>query len=217
MILKKLFGRGGASPVPPAAEPPRPPEPERGPMLISGFDTADIEPLAAAFEKRLKAELPPQYRRFLLKYNGGETPNTDFHTGEVSSDLRALYGLGRADPHYHFDKLGRSLHSCLKQGMLPIGENACGDTIALRLSGEGTGGVYFLYHDRAPRDFIFLTEDFAGFTALCSSKPLGHIRSVEERAEGLRARGRTPTPELAAMWEKEIAHMEALRQEPLEF
>lgn len=217
MFLKKLFGRGAETPAAPAAEPPKPPEPERGPMLISGFDTADIETLTAAFEKRLKTGLPPQYRRFLLKYNGGETPNTDFQIGEVSSDLRALYGLGKADPHYRFDKLGRSLYGYLKQGMLPIGENAWGDAVALKLSGEGAGGVFFLYHDRTPRSFLPLTEDFESFTAQCGSKPLGRIRSVEERTDALKARGRTPTPDLMAMWEKEIAHMEALHQEPLEF
>ena len=153
MLFRKLFE--------PRA-PQEPKTPERGPMLISGFDTADIEALTAAFEKKHKLRLPDQYRRFLLKYNGGETPNTEFAVGEVSSDLRALYGLGGADPRCHFDKLGRRLSGFLKEGMLPIGENVWGDTVALKISGEDAGGVYFLYHDR-PREYLPLTADFAAF------------------------------------------------------
>ncbi len=115
MFFRKLLGRR-------AKEPKELQEPERGTMLISGFDTADIEPLTADFEKKHKLRLPDPYRRFLLKYNGGETPNTDFSIGGVSSDLRALYGLGGADPRYCFHR--RQLSSFLKDGMLPIGENA---------------------------------------------------------------------------------------------
>lgn len=207
MHFKKLFGGR-------TEEPKEPKMPERGPMLISGFDTADIETLTAAFEKKHKLRLPDQYRRFLLKYNGGETPNTDFAIGEVSSDLRALYGLGGADPCYCFDK--RRLSGFLKDGMLPIGENAWGDTVSLKISGRDAGGVYFLYHDR-PREFFLLTADFAAFTAQCASRPLGHIRTVEERAAALRSRGKPVTPELTAMWEREISHLQSLHQEPVEF
>ena len=207
MLFRKLFE--------PRA-PQEPKTPERGPMLISGFDTADIEALTAAFEKKHKLRLPDQYRRLLLKYNGGETPNTEFAVGEVSSDLRALYGLGGADPRCHFDKLGRRLSGFLKEGMLPIGENVWGDTVALKISGEDVGGVYFLYHDR-PREYLPLTADFAAFTAQCASRPLGPIRSVEERAEALRSRGKAVTPELTELWEREIAHLRSLRQEPVEF
>ena len=88
--------------------------------------------------------------------------------------------------------------------------------MALKISGEGAGGVYFLYHDR-PREFLPLTGDFSDFTAQCASKPLGHIRSVEERTAALGSRGKTATPELTAMWEREIAHLRSLHQEPVEF
>lgn len=206
MLFKKLFQQKEEEPQ----------EPERGPMMISKFDTADVETLTAAFERRHKIRLPDSYRRFLLKYNGGETPNTVFSIGEVSSDLRALYGLGGAEPRWHFDKLGRRLSGFLKDGMLPVGENAWGDAVALKISGEGAGGVYFLYHDR-PREFLPLTGDFSDFTAQCASKPLGHIRSVEERAAALRSRGKAAAPELTAMWEREIAHLRSLHQEPVEF
>jgi hypothetical protein len=100
--------------------------------------------------------------------------------------------------------------------MLPVGENAWGDAVVLKISGEGAGGVYFLYHDR-PREFLPLTGDFSDFTAQCASKPLGHIRSVEERAAALRSRGKAAAPELTAMWEREIAHLRSLHQEPVEF
>lgn len=205
MVLKKLFGRKNEG------EPP-PPEPEPCGLLLSHFDTAEMETLVPAFERRLKADLPQQYRAFLLKNNGGETPNTRFRIGEVSSDLRVLYGLGAADPRCHFDKLGKS--RILQQGMLLIGENAWGDHIALKLSGEGAGGVYFRYHDRTPRVFLPLTEDFAGFLARCESRPL-RVRTLEERRAALRAQGREPTPEIEALWEQEIRRLSGLHPEPV--
>lgn len=208
MFLKHLFGRKNGEEQPKAP----PSEPEPCGLLLSPFDPAETEALVPAFERQLKAELPEQYRTFLRKYNGGETPNTRFRIGEVASDLRALYGLGAAAPRYHFDQLGKS--RILRQGMLLIGENAWGDHIALKLSGEGAGGVYFLYHDRTPRTFLPLTEDFAGFLARCESNPL-HVRTLEERRASLRAQGREPTPEIEELWEQEIRRLSGLHPEPV--
>ena len=60
-------------------------------MLISKFSNCDIEEKVLELEKRYKITLPAQYKKFLYKYNGGDTPKTKFKEGRVSSDLRGFF------------------------------------------------------------------------------------------------------------------------------
>ena len=92
-------------------------------MLISRFDNANVEEHIAHLEKQYNIVLPEEYRRFLLKYNGGETPDTEFRINKVSSDVRAFYGLGNADKYYNFQGLIDNMNilgEFVKDGMLPI-------------------------------------------------------------------------------------------------
>ena len=73
-------------------------------MLISKFDTTDIEKKIADFESKHGISLPEQYRGFMLKYNGGDTPETDFKCKRTSSDVRAFFGIG-CDDYYSFENL----------------------------------------------------------------------------------------------------------------
>ncbi len=72
-------------------------------MLISRFDDTDIEGLVKELEKRYTISLPDKYRKFLLKYNGGETPETEFGIDGVVSDIQGFYGVGNANQNYNFD------------------------------------------------------------------------------------------------------------------
>ena len=63
-------------------------------MLISKFASDNVDVRLKEYEKIIGKRLPNQYRQFILKYNGGETPNTSYKINGVSSDLRVLYGLG---------------------------------------------------------------------------------------------------------------------------
>ena len=70
-------------------------------MLISKFGAADIKEMLEAYEDIIGEKLPDQIRRFIEKYNGGETPNTHLKCVDLSSDLKALYFLGKVK--YSFD------------------------------------------------------------------------------------------------------------------
>ena len=74
-------------------------------MLISRFDNTNVEEHIAQLEKQYNIVLPEEYKRFLLKYNGGETPETKFRLNKVNSDITAFYGLGNADKIYNFQRL----------------------------------------------------------------------------------------------------------------
>ena len=74
-------------------------------MLISKFDNTNMKEYIVAFEKENNITLPEEYKRFLMKFNGGRTPDTKFKINKVSSDVCGFYGLGNADEYFNFHKL----------------------------------------------------------------------------------------------------------------
>jgi hypothetical protein len=59
-------------------------------MLISKFSNSDVEENINDFESRYSFKFSEQYRNFLKKYNGGDTPDTKFKINKVSSDLKGF-------------------------------------------------------------------------------------------------------------------------------
>ena len=61
-------------------------------MLISKFQTGNVEESISDFEKRFAVELPKTYKDFIKKYNGGRTPNTTFK-GKLKTDITGFFGF----------------------------------------------------------------------------------------------------------------------------
>lgn len=123
-------------------------------MLISRFDNTNIEEYIASFEKQQNITLPEEYKRFLLKYNGGKTPKTKFRLNKVSSDVRAFYGLGNADKNYNFQELIDNMNMLgdyIEDEMLSIASTVSGDYITIGLGKEENGCIFFKYHDRGKK------------------------------------------------------------------
>ena len=188
-------------------------------MLISKFDNTDIEQYIEAYETKNEFAFPPQYREFLLKFNGGDTPDTKFKIGKISSDIEGLYGLGNANKFLNyslFDNMDR-IKDFLEDGMIPIGSNAFGDYVVIAVGDEDNGKVFFLYHDR-PKQYIELTEDFKAFTSKCKSEKIGHIMTIDERKSLLIANGEGDIiDDLIDLWQKEIDDYSIMHQEELVF
>lgn len=160
-------------------------------MLISRFDNANVEEHIAHLEKQYNIVLPEEYKRFLLKYNGGETPDTEFRINKVSSDVRAFYSLGNANKYYNFQGLIDNMNilgEFVKDGMLPIAVNDFGDYITIGIRKKENGCIFFRYHDRGKK-YIKLADTLSEFAAKCKSEEIGHIRTVEERKRDMIARG----------------------------
>jgi len=185
-------------------------------MLISKFDNSYIADSLVELEKRYNLMLPEKYRQFLLKYNGGKTPETEFRINGVSSDIQGFYGLGNADANYHFDTIEKcaKVDEWLKDKMFPIAINSFGDYIMINIDDERRGAVYFYYHDK-PVKYIFLAEDFALFIKECKSKKIRHARTIEERKNDMikQGKGNKITPEKLAGWQAEIDEFANVRQE----
>ncbi len=189
-------------------------------MLISKFENTNVEENIAAFEKKNNITLPEEYKKFLMKYNGGRTPKTKFKINKVSSDVRGFYGLGNADEYFNFQKLIDNmniLEEFIEDEMLPIATTDFGDYIVISISKEENGHIFFKYHDRGKK-YIKLTDTLSEFTDKCKSEKLGHIETIEERKQRLIANGvgRRITESLIAAWQKEIDKYANIHQEEFE-
>lgn len=144
-------------------------------MLISKFDTTDIEKKIADFERKYGITLPEQYRSFMLKYNGGDTPETDFKCKRTTSDVRGFFGIG-CDDYYSFENEFAEfdpLTNYLKNGLLPIALDSYGNYILIGIAEKNNGQIFFLDHEENEENCIMqLTDDFAGYIRSCTTGEL---------------------------------------------
>lgn len=189
-------------------------------MLISRFDNTNIEENIAMFEKQYNIGLPEEYKRFLIKYNGGMTPKTKFRINKISSDVRAFYGLGNADKNYNFQKLIDNMDilvEYIEDDMLLIATTASGDDITIGIGNEENGSVFFKYHDRGKK-YIKLADTLCEFASKCKSEKIGHIRTIEERKQSMIAKGMEKhiTEVKIRGWQAEIDKYVNIHQEEFE-
>lgn len=184
-------------------------------MLISKFDNEDISASIKAFEDEHKIKFPDQYKIFLKKYNGGQTPESKFKLNRVFSDLSGFYGLGEADRRYNYKSLEKnySFSGWLEDSVLPIATNSFGDYVMIGLT---DGKIYFYYHDKEKK-YIELSKDFKSFLRACESERIAHIMTIEERKQILieNGKGNKITDEKIAGWQAEIDYYSDLHQEEL--
>lgn len=184
-------------------------------MLISKFDTTNMEENIREFQEKYNIQLPEEYKKFLVCYNGGITVNTTFQINRVSSNIVGFYGLGNADKEFHFkqfDQMGM-LREYIARGVLPIAYNDFGDKIAIGINHENTGRIYFLYHDM--RKNVELATEFKEFIDKCKSEKIGHIPSIEERKKRMieNGFGDKITENSIKGWQAEINQYKNIYQE----
>ncbi len=105
------------------------------------------------FEKDHDLQLPPDYRVFLLHYNGGTPVPACFTCSsdgeENAGEVEEFYGLHDNSPNSIDEWIGAE---GIPQSMLPIGDDGCGNSICLGISSNNLGFVYFLDHEQHPFD-----------------------------------------------------------------
>lgn len=176
-------------------------------MLISKFGTISRDAISE-YEDIHGIKLPEQYRYFIEKYNGGETPNTNFNFKGVSSDLKGMYGIGKVK----FSLESVKVEEIQGKSYLPIGIDSFGNDI---LIGLRDGAIFFKNHENGQCRGIAssLKEFFDGCMSQAIKKSA--IKSVEERERDLisRGRGEIITDALRDMWRVEINKYGSLSQE----
>ncbi len=172
-------------------------------MLISKFETNNVDNKIMILEDQYNILLPKQYRSFLCKYNGGHTPKTKFKVGKISSNIRGFYGVGNVE--LSLDTL--DIKEWLQNQVLPIASDSFGNYILIGLANENYGKIYFYNHE-IDKEIEFITEDFVSFLEQCKSDKISEAskKSIEEREKELieKGRGSVITDALRQMWQNEI-------------
>ena len=179
-------------------------------MLISKFNTKEDKIDVSKLEERINRKLPESYAKFLIKYNGGDTPNTNWN-GKCKSDVRFFYGIGvEENGNDILESLKYEIvQNLLEKSFLPIAENCSGDFFCINLVDSK---IYFSYHDK--NRITLIAESFEEFISKIKSKKIGHIRTIEERRQLLlEKRGREPTAQQLKGWQDEIDEYSNINQE----
>ena len=120
-----------------------------------------------AFEARIGAALPADYRRFLLAHNGGQlVPCEIVLPGEAEpfASLGAAFGL-----HHGADALDRvfdNVKDYIPAEVIAFAEDEGGNLLCIGIRGEHRGRVYFWDHEGAGwEDLTPLAGSFDAFVA----------------------------------------------------
>ena len=183
-------------------------------MLISKFDTTNIEQKIVGFESKYNIKLPNQYRQFMLRYNGGYTPETILKVGpRREENVSCFYGFGMGE-EYGLDE-HCWLMEWIRHGFLPIADEFFGNEYVLGITSRNYGKVYFFDHEEQMVEQV--RNSFKDFIASCKSEKIGRIASIREREETLIARGlaHNITDALRQAWQEEIDFYGNMVQEPV--
>ena len=185
-------------------------------MLISKNDTTNIEACIQEMEGKHNLHLPDEYRRFLQTYNGGRTPETSFSIKGMSSDIRAFYSTGKPNQQFDISLIENTplFSGLINEGLFPIAINSFGDHIAIGLSEDRCGRIYYCVHD-APMSAVEIASSLQAFIANCHSRRIGYIRSIDERIADMQAAGKADkiTEIKLRCWQQEIDEYLDIKQE----
>ena len=182
-------------------------------MLISKFDTANIDERICSFESKYKIELPIGYRNFMLQYNGGKTPKTSFKANRKTFEIRAFFGIDLGDTEYSMNGIF-NLDTFVKRGLLPIAVDYFGSYYAIGIGDDSNGIIFFLDHEKEYKEQK-LFDSFKELITASKSAEISHIRTIEERKQALFSNGygHLLTPEKIEGWQAEIDRYKNIHQE----
>ena len=122
------------------------------------------------FEKSIGANLPADYRAFLLEYNGGVPDKLEFKAKKYGgSVLDCLYGIDVSNVHNNIEQELDLLSTRIPTSFLPIGSDQLGNRILLGIKDKYLGKVYFWWHedesDKKPwlKNIYSISKSFTGF------------------------------------------------------
>lgn len=126
----------------------------------------------AQFEERWGVVLPPEYKQFLLKSNGGwPNPNVFEVPGwhGQGSVLDAFYGIHNGRKSEQLDSNCKTYEDRVPADLIPIADDAGGNNICIGWEGERTGKVYFWDHEDEIDEEGCLRDDYRNVFLVANS------------------------------------------------
>lgn len=148
-------------------------------------------------QETLGINLPNELKNFLLKYNGGETPNTSIDYNGISSDIKAFYGIG--DVYYSFNDVSIDDN---QGSYLPIALDSFGNYFLIDLN---NGHILFDDHENNSMKEITMSLKELIDHSISSGNIDDKKKTVSEREKEMIARGKGNhiTDELKHLWKEE--------------
>lgn len=104
--------------------------------------------LLADFEKQIKANLPADYKQFLLLNNGGQPDKTEFTAKKYGkSILQSFFGFNTPYKSDNFDYILSTFKDRVPHDFLPIARDMLGNLILIGIGKKYEGKVYFWWHE----------------------------------------------------------------------
>jgi cell wall assembly regulator SMI1 len=173
-------------------------EKNKAPIINNKFNNPGIsENEITNFENNLNITLPKDFKKFLLKYNGGQpipeiflTPNSEEYSDINIENFNTLEVIIE---EYNYLKNERLNNVTSTINFLPIANNGHFDYIGLNLNKDEFGYVYFLQDDTENFYFIdysltsllqnYSTDENSAFEALAYCKDNNSIKYLVENNE----------------------------------
>ena len=130
-----------------------------------------VDELAMA-EDTLGYALPDEYRRFLLRHNGGRPAPEFFPIEGLDKNpygaMKMFFGIGHAEESCDLLSNADVMAGMLPEGLLPIGCDNSGSLVCLGVYGEYQDRVLFwdYYDDGPPEERLYsIADTFVDFLA----------------------------------------------------
>ena len=176
-------------------------------MLIAKYGNGSIEQIEE-FEIRNKILLEENYKNFLLKYNGGDTPKTILIKGKRKEIVRCLYGINTKN------SIEEHMKNFESKSCMPIGQDTWGNYYAIGVKEDNKGQIFFCDHEKGYKD-MKIADSIIEFFSMCKSEKIGHVRTIEERKKAVIAAENWSkiTEKTIEGWQKEIDKYANINQE----
>jgi len=118
-------------------------------MQIETYNHPIKEEDIQIFERANNIVLPNDYKKFLIKYNGGEPVYSLFKLNRELGTIvvNTLYGLNTQEKYDDIAEQIQTYSNRISNQFIPIGDDPGGNQIVLGISGDFKGKVYFWDHN----------------------------------------------------------------------
>lgn len=116
----------------------------------------------ADFEKQINANLPEDYKQFLLLNNGGQPDKTEFTAKKYgNSILQRFFGFDTLYSTDNFDYILNTFKGRVPNDFLPIGRDLLGNLILIGIKQKYEGKIYFWWHENEGEKKAWLKNIFS--------------------------------------------------------
>ncbi len=148
-------------------------------MLIRKNSNNQVEENIIKLEEKFDFKFPEMYKKFLLKYNGGDVDVVYNKEYAVGLFYKIEYFTRSERPYWYLDER-------IEQCVFPIATDVFGNEYFIVIIGEKTGQIYFLNPDKD--EFEFIASDLKKFIDGCEDRMIYHP-TPQEQEEGMIASG----------------------------